>query len=313
MNKQTNPTNPTNPTTQLVVVCYDNIKIWDLESKQSRQTLRYDDNYVFGAKFSRDKKVLASAGLNVKLWDITSEENGVAKMVQHFVGHDDHAKCVDFSANGNLLASGSWDKKAIVWDIETGKSLLKLNGHNEEIVSLAFTADDKYLVTGGMDGCCNLWDVASGRLVQYLASRSDSSVDTIATTNGYVSAGYRDGGIDVWNDQTFKIVHQIRDSQMMVNSSVFSHDSQYLASSIGYDTDEIKIRQIETNNVVKCLPIGDHNKMIYSLAFSDDDKWFASGCRDGVVKIWDLSKKDECALHCTLQEHKNTILDMAFC
>ena len=38
--------------------------------------------------------------------------------------------CVNFSANDELLATGSSDKTAIIWDLKTGKRLLHLIGYN---------------------------------------------------------------------------------------------------------------------------------------------------------------------------------------
>ena len=48
---------------------------------------------------------------------------------------------VRFSPDGMNIASGSNDKTIIIWDIETGKQVKKIEGHADGITSIRFSPD----------------------------------------------------------------------------------------------------------------------------------------------------------------------------
>ena len=50
-----------------------------------------------------------------------------------------------------------YDEVLRLWDIETGKVLLRLEGHVGSPLSVAFTADGGHAVSGGTDGTVRLW------------------------------------------------------------------------------------------------------------------------------------------------------------
>ena len=66
-------------------------------------------------------------------------------------GHDIVAY-VAFSANGKMLATGSDDKTAKIWDPITGKILFTLTGHTEGLYFPTFSPDSKTLATCASDG-----------------------------------------------------------------------------------------------------------------------------------------------------------------
>ncbi len=60
-------------------------------------------------------------------------------------------ECLALSHIGTTLASGSWDKTARVWNMESYEQLFVLQGESA-VLGLDFSADDDRLFTGSLDG-----------------------------------------------------------------------------------------------------------------------------------------------------------------
>jgi COMPASS component SWD3 len=59
---------------------------------------------------------------------------------------------IAFSPKSNLLATGSFDESAVVWDVRRGKALKTLPAHAEAIWTVGWDPEGVMVVTGGADG-----------------------------------------------------------------------------------------------------------------------------------------------------------------
>jgi WD40 repeat protein len=89
----------------------------------------------------------------------------------HLAGHDAEVTSVDFSSDGELLASGSVDGTVIIWNLADGSILHKLDGHTEAVNDVAFSPDGSLLLSGSNDMTARLWNVADGSELKVLESR----------------------------------------------------------------------------------------------------------------------------------------------
>jgi WD40 repeat protein len=102
------------------------IQVWDLASGESLRftrdqpprllNARFEDGWVNALAFSPDGRTLASTKLGktaITLWDVAT-----GRERQRLQGHRAEVLCLVFSPNGKLLASGSQDGTALIWDIK---------------------------------------------------------------------------------------------------------------------------------------------------------------------------------------------------
>ncbi len=74
--------------------------------------------------------------------------------------------CCVLAANKKYLISGGDDKRAIIWDIATGKQLRRLYGHQDTISAIQIV--DNVAITAAFDGQIFVWSLPEGKLKKIL-------------------------------------------------------------------------------------------------------------------------------------------------
>src|SRR5262249_37572115 len=167
--------------------------------------------------------------------------------------HGDDINGVAFSPNGKTLASTSLDRTVRLWDMSTGKELLRFLGHhNGEPRAVAFSPDGKTVASAAVPGdwSIRLWDAATGKELVRI---------------------YDDGG---WFGQV-----------------VFSPDGKTLAS--GCHGHQVKIWDVATGKLIHCCNKGEKGTFGVPVAYSPDGKMLASGGNDGTIRLFDVQSGKE--------------------
>ena len=51
----------------------------------------------------------------------------------------------------------AYHRKAVIWDVDTTRTIAELLGHEKEITALGFSADGKKAVTASLDQTVRIW------------------------------------------------------------------------------------------------------------------------------------------------------------
>jgi len=71
--------------------------------------------------------------------------------------------CIDFSPDGQTIASGSGDDFSLnentfsLWDVSTGKEIKRFEGHTGTINSVNFSPDNSTIASGSSDATVRIW------------------------------------------------------------------------------------------------------------------------------------------------------------
>lgn len=111
-----------------------------------------------GPVFSPDAKLFATAtGKDVSVFDAQTQ-----KKLLSMRGHTDDVTAIAFSPDGRMLATASKDKTAALWDLPTGRQLLRFTLMRPPEAVL-FTGDGRTVAVRENDRTLREFDVATGK------------------------------------------------------------------------------------------------------------------------------------------------------
>jgi WD40 repeat protein len=178
------------------------------------------------------------------------------------------------SADGGLVASGSFDQTVRLWDAGSGACLAVLPGHQSPVASVALTADAARLASGSGDGSIRLWDTASGKCLATLQEPSWNSVKCLAYSSDgtRLAGGMDDGSVVLWDTVRGKCLTTLRRHEGAVVSVAFFDDCTRLVSGASDGT--VRLWDTATGSCLLSFWASD-NKELAGLALwrppRDDD------------------------------------------
>lgn len=87
----------------------------------------------------------------------------VSRCSASIAGHGEAILATSFSpSSSSVMATGSGDNTARLWDCDTGTPLYTLTGHTSWVLVVSFSPDGSLLATGSMDNTLRLWNPKTG-------------------------------------------------------------------------------------------------------------------------------------------------------
>jgi WD40 repeat protein/serine/threonine protein kinase len=261
---------------------------------------------VWAAMFAPDgKHVLTIGGNDAEMWDLRTR-----KPTLRYSPHGAVASAA-VSPDEKLVATGSWDHSAKIWDINTGRAIRKLEGgHAGYINSVEFSPDGKELLTASDDFTARLWDVASGKPTPIVFTGHTARVlsATFSPDGTRVLTVSGDKSAVIWDRATAKPLRPpFKGHEWAVLCGQFSADGKRIIT--GSQDKTAIIWDAETGD--KLVTLEGHSAPITSAAFSPDldSSRVLTGSQDNTAKLWDAATGKEIL---SLPGHTQEVTSVSF-
>lgn len=208
--------------------------------------------------------------------------DGLQPAFEYTFAKHTNVNSVAISSDNRHVVSGSYDKTAKVWDLQTD-TLLHTFNHNNSIRSVAINSDNRYVVTGCFDRTAKIWDLQTGTLLHTFNHNDWVYSVAISSDSRLVVTGSVDRTAKIWDLQTGTLLHNFHHNNGTVDSVVISSDNRFVVT--GSSDRTAKVWNLQ-NGVL--LHTFNHDASVYSVAISSDNRYIVTGSYDRTAKIWNL-------------------------
>ena len=207
------------------------IDVWDFVSGKALQRLRGHTGPVFALALIRNGKMLASAGEDGTCGPSGTRTGGLLCAIEV---SDNAVMGLAFSPDDRRILTGDHDSLAKLYDVASGRVLMRYRGHARPVRCVAFVPDASRIVTASEDKSVRLWETQSGReLINY-----DGVTDTVygiaVSPNGRrLAAGLADKKILLWDLNANLLLHTFELKTGGCLGLTFTHDGRELIAGLG--------------------------------------------------------------------------------
>ncbi|CDI73736.1 receptor for activated C kinase, RACK protein, putative [Eimeria praecox] len=213
-------------------------------------------------------------------------------------GHTDWVTAISTpTVKSNTIISSSRDKKIIVWNLNdspdaesVGYARRALTGHSQCVQDVVISSDSNFALSGSWDKTLRLWDLNVGETVRtFQKHTSDVNSVAFSADNRQIVSGSRDRTVRLWNTLA-DCKYTIEEGQHTdwVSCVRFSPSpKEPLIVSCGWDK-LVKVWSLTSCKLMTNL-VG-HTSVLYTVTVSPDGSLCASGGKDGVAMLWDVSE-----------------------
>ncbi|MEM9540748.1 MAG: WD40 repeat domain-containing protein [Cyanobacteria bacterium P01_E01_bin.42] len=256
------------------------IKFWNLDGKLVK-TIELSDPLEH-LLFSPNGQTIVSAIVEAPAKLFNTVDGSLVK------AFDKDILFSEFSPDGQLFVTTSWDNTAKLWKSD-GKPIKLLEGHSDRITTVVFSPDSQIFATASQDKTAKLWN-RNGKLIKTLKGHGDRIEKIVFSRDSQrIATTSRDNTVKLWDHKgqsiqtidNYSYNHKEQWTRRETQIPHFSPDGQILFVPSHYNNVKLWDRDGKILTILK-----ENDSPVFHTSFSPDSQTIATLNRNGTIKLW---------------------------
>jgi WD40 repeat protein len=267
-------------------------RVWDASDGTQLARVVHEGR-VSAVTFSPDGKVVATASRDgtTRVCEVASGEPLVR------LSHEGSVNAVAFSHDGKLIVTVGEDSTTIgmmdlesegpgtvqVWDMASGRQLMRLVGHEGPVTAVAISRDDRLIATASKDKTIRVWDATRGLPLTRMVHEQAVMAVAFSPDGKAIATASDDHTARIWDvasgKQLARLIHE-----GPVNAVAFSPDGKVIATASSDKT--VRVWDAATGSLRSRLM---HEGPVHAVVFSPDGKAIATASHNRMAGVWDVA------------------------
>ncbi|KXG49637.1 uncharacterized protein PGRI_056050 [Penicillium griseofulvum] len=229
--------------------------LWDVEQGITTKRWSGHNNRVEAVQFAGDGDsvvVTGSADTTINLWDTRSSSY---KPIQTLTDATDTVSSLHVHMGSYSIASGSYDGRARIYDVRTGKTTVDVLA--QAVTSVRCSSDGNALLVSTLGGNIRMLDRMDGKVLNSFGGEK----------GGKSRYSYRNSELRV------RSVFAMGDAVVLSGSEEGGGDGGKGAAAFAWD--------VVKGEVIAAVPVGEKVKAVSCVAWNEGVGDWAAGCTDG--------------------------------
>lgn len=181
--------------------------------------------------------------------------------------------------------SGSDDRTARLWELPSGKQVLKLED-SDEVTAVAADNCGRYVLTGTQNGQITIWSLPDGKKINTIVAHRGLITSAEFTPDcKHVLTASADSTVRLWNVGSGEMVHSYLGHTAKVNQVSFGPGGNYFVSV----SDDGNALMWETMTEKLVGVYDGHKGTVNSTDYASIGNYVVTGGQDKTVSVWDGS------------------------
>ncbi|MGB3516780.1 MAG: protein kinase [Elainellaceae cyanobacterium] len=264
---------------QLVTAGASTVTVWDVVSGERLAERRRPTRITAMAVHPNQAQVaIASVDGQVDLWRWDGAESAL-------IQQDSPVQAIAFSPDGQVIATGSPDRTARLWDVATQTEVRRwLHAHS--VVQVVFSQDGQRLVTATgsplplrQGHSAQVWDVQTGEAIAQVAHQGNITDVALSDDGTLLATASFDRTAQVWDLTQNTLVAQVQHQEAVMGVTL-TQGRQLGTASLD---NTAQLWELVGNPALTVL---EEEGPILAIAFSPVDSLIAVSSGDGTLSLW---------------------------
>ena len=201
---------------------------------------------------------------------------------------------LDFPPNRDVMATGHYNGKVVIWDLNTQKSVQRVDARHDGLAvsDVAFFDGGQKFITAGWNNAVHIIDVNSGKVLHRLTGHTDQVLRVGVHPNGRLAVTASDDKTArVWDLTEAREVVSLSGHSAQVMGAAFSPRGDQIATASIDGT----IRLWDPATGLEQAQIDAHEKGTSRVDWTPDGTRLVSSGYDGKVRLWNAESHEQIA------------------